>query len=102
MPTGPGEGSGSGVYYIDFSDDFKKCLKLAREKLEKTEHVSEAEKMEDDWIGSLAEVRSRPLDEKFYNLKVCFIKKEQSAFWPRKLNWSLGGKQSNFPLPNHP
>ena len=46
VPTGPGEGSGSGVYFIDFSDEYKHCLKLARDKLEKEEHLSKLEKEE--------------------------------------------------------
>ncbi len=70
VPTGPGKGSGSGVYFVDFSDDYKKCLKKAREKLEKDEKLSQIEKQEMDWINELKESRSKPLFDKLIQLKV--------------------------------
>ena len=70
VPTGPGKGSGSGVYFIDFSDDYKRCLKLARDKVEKEENLSALEKEEMNWIKSLKESREKSLNEKMIQLKV--------------------------------
>ena len=70
VPTGPGKGSGSGVYFIDFSDDYKRCLKLARDKVEKEENLSKLEKEEMNWIKSLKESREKSLNEKMIQLKV--------------------------------
>ena len=70
VPTGPGDGGGAGVFYVDFSDDYKRCLKMAREKLEREEHLSELERKEMDWVEYLKENRNKPLSEKLLKLKV--------------------------------
>ena len=70
VPTGPGQGSGSGVYFIDSSDDYKRCLKMAREKLEKEEKLTILEKEEMNWVKSLKETREKTLTEKLLQLKV--------------------------------
>ena len=72
VPTGPGKGSGSGVFFIDFSDDYKRCLKLARDKVEKEENLSKLEKEEMNWIKSLKESREKSLNEKMIQLKVSY------------------------------
>ena len=82
VPTGPGKGSGSGVFFIDFSDDYKRCLKLARDKVEKEEKLSKLEKEEMNWIKSLKESREKSLNEKMIQLKV-------SLFSPVHLFWDL-------------
>ena len=70
VPTGPGKGTGSGVYFIDFSDDYKRCLKLARDKVEREEKLSQLEKDEMNWIKSLKQNREKSLNEKMLQLKV--------------------------------
>jgi hypothetical protein len=70
VPTGPGKGSGSGVFFIDFSDDYKRCLKLARENLEKMDHLSQLEQNESDWIKEIHKTRDMTLSEKLTYLKV--------------------------------
>ena len=78
VPTGPGKGSGSGVFFIDFSDDYKRCLKLARDKVEKEENLSKLEKEEMNWIKSLKESREKSLNEKMIQLKVSLFKDSYS------------------------
>ena len=73
VPTGPGQGGGAGVYFIDFSDDYKRCLKLARKKLEEEENISELERKEMEWVEYLKESRNKPLSEKLIQLKVSYI-----------------------------
>ena len=84
VPTGPGKGSGSGVFFIDFSDDYKRCLKLARDKVEKEENLSKLEKEEMNWIKSLKESREKSLNEKMIQLKVSLFKDRN--FLERRLN----------------
>ena len=88
VPTGPGKGSGSGVFFIDFSDDYKRCLKLARDKVEKEENLSKLEKEEMNWIKSLKESREKSLNEKMIQLKVSLFKDSYSYrnFLVRRLN----------------
>ena len=88
VPTGPGKGSGSGVFFIDFSDDYKRCLKLARDKVEKEENLSKLEKEEMNWIKSLKESREKSLNEKMIQLKVSLFKDSYSYrnFLERRLN----------------
>ena len=70
VPTGPGKGSGSGVYFIDFSDDYKRCLRKARAELEQREKLTQLEKQEMNWINDLKENRAKPLGDKLIQLKV--------------------------------
>ena len=43
---------------------------MAREKLEREEHLSELERKEMDWVEYLKENRNKPLSEKLLKLKV--------------------------------
>ena len=45
--------SKKGVYYLDFSEDYKTCVKNARESVEKESHLSELEKMELAWVEEM-------------------------------------------------
>ena len=55
IPTsGPGK---KGVYYLDFSDDYKNCVKTVREIVEKESRLSELEKTEAAWVEEM-KVRS--------------------------------------------
>lgn len=58
------------VQFVDFSRDYKKCLKMARENLEKNEKLSLLEKQEMQWINDLKEIRGKPLSQKLIQLKV--------------------------------
>lgn len=58
------------IHFVDFSNDYKKCLKLARENLEKNEKLSLLEKQENEWINDLKGIRGKPLSEKLIQLKV--------------------------------
>ena len=64
---------------MDFSDDYKRCLKMAREKLEREEHLSELERKEMDWVEYLKENRNKPLSEKLLKLKVSRSTKKKSC-----------------------
>lgn len=51
IPTsGPGK---KGVYYLDFSDDYKNCVKVVRETVEKESRLSELEKKEAAWVEDM-------------------------------------------------
>ena len=51
IPTsGPGK---KGVYYLDFSDDYKNCVKTVREIVEKESRLSELEKTEAAWVEEM-------------------------------------------------
>ena len=49
---------------------------MAREKLEREEHLSELERKEMDWVEYLKENRNKPLSEKLLKLKVSRSKKK--------------------------
>ena len=84
VPTGPGEGGGAGVYFIDFSEDYKRCLKMAREELEREHYISFLEQDEMDWVEFLKESRGKPLSEKLLHLKV-----NKGYFLHRKLGFEV-------------
>ena len=50
--------------------NYKRCLKLARKKLEEEENISELERKEMEWVEYLKESRNKPLSEKLIQLKV--------------------------------
>ena len=70
VPTGVGFGGGGGVYYIDFSDEYKTCLKKARDELEKETKLSYLEKKETKWVDEISKNRDLPIDDRLIQLKV--------------------------------
>ena len=72
VSTGPGQGSGSGVYFVDFSDEYKSCLKRTREEIEKETHLSMLEKREAKWADEISKDRNLPIEDRLLQLKVCF------------------------------
>ena len=84
ISTGPGYGTGSGVYYIDFSDEYKGCLRRARDELEKETHLSFLEKKEAKWADEISQDRNLPIEDRLLQLKVQFSRRK-----------SLGLKQYN-------
>ena len=68
--TGPGYGGGGGVYYVDFSDEYKTCLKNAREELEKESRLSYLEKKESKWVDEISKDRDMPIEDRLLQLKV--------------------------------
>ena len=61
------------VYFVDFSEDYKRCLRMAREKLEDEEQLTLFEQKELEWVETLRKNRSRPLAEKLHSLKVKYL-----------------------------
>ena len=70
VSTGPGHGTGGGVYYVDFSDEYKTCLKRARDELEKETQLSALEKKEAKWADEISQDRNLPIDDRLLQLKV--------------------------------
>ena len=70
VSTGPGQGTGGGVYYVDFSDEYKACLKRARDELEKETQLSALEKKEAKWADEISQDRNLPIDDRLLQLKV--------------------------------
>ena len=70
VSTGPGQGTGGGVYYVDFSDEYKTCLKRARDELEKETQLSALEKKEAKWADEISQDRNLPIDDRLLQLKV--------------------------------
>jgi hypothetical protein len=70
VSTGPGHGSGSGVYYIDFSDEYKTCLKRARDEVEKETQLSFLEKKEAKWADEISQDRNLSIEDRLLQLKV--------------------------------
>lgn len=70
VSTGPGQGSGSGVYYVDFSDEYKTCLKRSRDEIEKETHLSILEKREAKWADEISKDRNLPIEDRLLQLKV--------------------------------
>ena len=58
------------VYFVDFSEDYKRCLRLARERMEDEEQLTVFEQKEMEWVETLRKNRSKPLGEKLRQLKV--------------------------------
>ena len=70
VSTGPGQGSGGGVYYVDFSDEYKTCLKRSRDEIEKETHLSMLEKREAKWADEISKDRNLPIEDRLLQLKV--------------------------------
>ena len=70
VPTGPGYGSGGGVYYVDFSDEYKTCLKRARDEVEKETQLSVLEKKEAKWADEISQDRNLSIEDRLLQLKV--------------------------------
>ena len=70
VSTGPGYGSGSGVYYVDFSDEYKTCLKRARDEVEKETQLSFLEKKEAKWADEISQDRNLSIEDRLLQLKV--------------------------------
>ena len=70
VSTGPGQGSGGGVYYVDFSDEYKTCLKRSRDEIEKATHLSMLEKREAKWADEISKDRNLPIEDRLLQLKV--------------------------------
>ena len=70
VSTGPGQGSGGGVYYVDFSDEYKTCLKRSRDEIEKETHLSMLEKREAKWTDEISKDRNLPIEDRLLQLKV--------------------------------
>ena len=58
------------MYFVDFSEDYKRCLRLARERMEDEEQLTVFEQKEMEWVETLRKNRSKPLGEKLRQLKV--------------------------------
>ena len=77
VQTGPGYGGGGGIYYVDFSEEYKICLKKARDELEKESQLSHLEKKESKWVDEISQDRDLPIDHRLIQLKVlikCIVK----------------------------
>ena len=74
VSTGPGYGSGSGVYYVDFSDEYKTCLKRARDEVEKETQLSFLEKKEAKWADEISQDRNLSIEDRLLQLKVLTYK----------------------------
>ena len=72
VPTGPGQGGGGGIYYVDFSEEYKICLKRARDELEKESQLSHLEKKESKWVDEISQDRDLPIDHRLIQLKVVY------------------------------
>ena len=70
VSTGPGFGSGSGVYYVDFSNEYKECLRIARDELERETQLSFLEKKEAKWADEISHDRSLSIEDRLLQLKV--------------------------------
>jgi hypothetical protein len=70
VPTGAGASAGKGVYFLDFSNEFRKSLKKAREELERQKGMTHLQKAEINWMKSMKADGDKTLQEKLACLKL--------------------------------